>query len=92
MGSLKRKICKTCHVAICVLIKQLLDFMILDINMTKKGAEHQEKQALMINLIKQIAVWSQTSFCKKICVAPLLSRAEMFIIQLLVGILFMISI
>ena len=73
-------------------IKQLLDFKILDFTMTTKEMEGQEKQALVITtlFVKQLFGSNQFLQEKTHRTASFL-QAQMFIVQLLVGVLFMIS-
>ena len=57
----------------------------------KKRSERPRKTSPHVdNLIRQMAVQSPTSFCKKIR-AHCLLKAQVFIVQLLIGVLFIYS-
>ena len=73
-------------------IKQLLDFKILDFTMTTKEMEGQEKQALVITTLFVKQLFGSNQFLKENTrgTASFL-QAQMFIVQLLVGVLFMSS-
>ena len=71
-GFLNRRFPKKCRVAKRLFIKHLLDFAILDCIMTRKGVKDQEKSPRDDNLIRQIALRSPNSSCKKIRTALLL--------------------